>query len=303
MYDLIIIGGGPAAISAGIYAARKKMKTLLICKNWGGQALLAPLVENYAGVEPISGAELTERMVKQLKKNEIEIKEGLGVKKVKLVDNGLAIEAQTENGSERAKTLIIATGAMPRKLGLSNEEKFIGKGVIFCATCDAPLFKNKNVAVIGGGNSAVNTAIETAVYAEKVYLLARSVLRADEVLQDKIKKSDKIEIITGTPIKEIKGDKFVSGLVYQDSASGEEKEISVEGIFISIGFIPNSFLVKDVVKLNERGEIIIDCYNTTSRHNIFAAGDVSGVLYKQIIIAAGEGAKAVLSAYQYISNI
>lgn len=303
MYDLIIIGGGPAAISAGIYAARKRLKTLLICEDWGGQVNLAPLVENYAGVESISGAELIARMVKQLKKNEIEIKEGLGVKKIELVDNGLVVEAQTANGSYRGKTLIVATGQTPRRLGLPNEERFIGKGVVFCATCDAPLFKDKDVAVIGGGNSAVNTAIEVSAYASKVYLLVRSVLRADEILQDRIKKSDKIEIIMGAPIKEIKGDKFVSGLVYQDGASGKEKEISVEGIFVAIGSNANLFLVKDMVELNERGEIKIDYYNTTSQPNIFAAGDVTGGLYKQIIIAAGEGAKAALSAHKYISNL
>jgi len=303
MYDLIIIGGGPAAISAGIYAARKKLKTLLICENWGGQAALAPLVENYAGIESISGAELIVRMVKQLKKNEIEIKEGLGVKKVELMDNDLVVEAQTEDGSYQAKALIIATGQTPRKLGLPNEERFIGKGVVFCATCDAPLFKDKKVAVVGGGNSAVNTAIEVAAYASKVYLLVRSVLRADEILQDRVKKLDKVEIITGAPIKEIKGDKFVNALVYQDNASGKEKEISVEGIFIAIGSNTNLFLVKNVIELDERGEVKVDRHNTTSRQNIFAAGDVTEELYKQIIIAAGDGARAALSAYKYISNL
>ena len=302
MYDLIIIGGGPAAVSAGIYAARKKMKTLLIAKSWGGQAALAPLVENYAGVEPISGAKLVERMVGQLKKNEIEIKEGLGVKNVLLVDKGLTVEVETEDGSEQGRALIVATGRTPKRLGLPNEEKFIGKGIVFCATCDAPMFKDKEVAVIGGGNSAANTALEAAVYASKVYLLARSVLRADEVLQERLEKSDKIEIMTGATVQEIKGDKFVSGLVYKKDASEEMKEMSVEGIFVAIGSIPNSSLVKNVVELNKWGEIKINSRNATSRPNIFAAGDVSGVLYKQMIIAAGEGAKAALSAYKYISN-
>jgi len=302
MYDLIIIGGGPAAISAGIYAARKKMKTLLIAKSWGGQAALAPLVENYAGVEPISGAKLVERMVGQLKKNEIEIKEGLGVKNVLLVDNELTVEVETEDGSEQGKALIVATGRTPKRLGLPNEEKFIGKGIVFCATCDAPMFKDKKVAVIGGGNSAANTALEAAVYASKVYLLARSVLRADEVLQERLEKSDKIEIMTGATVQEIKGDKFVSGLVYKKDASEEMKEMSVEGIFVAIGSIPNSSLVKNVVELNEWGEIKINSRNVSSRDNIFAAGDVSGVLYKQMIIAAGEGAKAALSAYKYVSD-
>ena len=302
MYDLIIIGGGPAAVSAGIYAARKKMKTLLIAKSWGGQAALAPLVENYAGVEPISGAKLVERMVGQLKKNEIEIKEGLGVKNVLLVDKGLTVEVETEDGSEQGRALIIATGRTPKRLGLPNEEKFIGKGIVFCATCDAPMFKDKEVAVIGGGNSAANTALEAAVYASKVYLLARSVLRADEVLQERLEKSDKIEIMTGATVQEIKGDKFVSGLVYKNNDSEEMKEMSVEGIFVAIGSIPNSSFIKNVVELNKWGEIKINSRNATSRPNIFAAGDVSGVLYKQMIIAAGEGAKAALSAYKYISN-
>ena len=303
MYDLIIIGGGPAAISAGIYAARKKLKTLLICKDWGGQAALAPLVNNYTGVESISGAELIARMVKQLKENEIEIKEGLTVENINLTDGGLIVEVKTENGSYQGRALIVATGRTPKKMGLSSEEKFIGKGIVFCATCDAPLFKGKKVAVVGGGNSAVNTALEAVVYASKVYLLARSVLRADEILQERLKKSDKFEVITGAPIKEIKGEKFVSGLVYRDETSGEKKEIAVEGVFVAIGSNANSSLVKNVVELNKRDEIKIDCHNATSRQNIFAAGDVTGVLYKQIIIAAGEGAKAALNAYRYINNL
>lgn len=302
MHDLIIIGGGPAAISAGIYAARKKLKTLLICKNWGGQAALAPLIENYAGVEPIPGAELIARMVKQLKKNEVEIREGLAVEKINLADKGSIVEVKTEDGSYQGRALIIATGRTPKRMGLPNEEKFIGKGVVFCATCDAPLFKNKKVAVIGGGNSAVNTALEAALYASKVYLLARSKIRADEILQERLKKSDKIEVITGAPIEEIKGEKFINGLAYRDETSGEKKEIAVEGIFVAIGSKANSSLIKNVVELNKRGEIEIDRYNTTSRQNIFAAGDVTGVLHKQIIIAAGEGAKAALNAYSYIMN-
>lgn len=302
MYDLIIIGGGPAAISAGIYAARKKLKTILICKNWGGQAALAPLVENYAGVEPISGAKLAERMVEQLKRNEIEIKEGLIVKKIVLVDNGLTVKVETEEGSYQGKALLIATGRTPKKMGIPGEEEFIGKGIVFCATCDAPLFKNKEVVVVGGGNSAANTALEAAVYASKVYLLARSKIKADEILQERLKKSDKIEIITSAVVKEIKGDKFVSGLIYQDGNSEKMKEIAIEGIFVAIGSVPNSSLVKNVVELNEYGEIKIDRRNTTSQPNIFAAGDVTEGLYKQMIIAAGEGAKSTLSAYKYISN-
>ena len=299
MYDLIIIGGGPAAISAAIYAARKRLKTLLICQDWGGQTALASRIENYPGFESISGTDLVSKFVDQLKKNELEIKKGLEVKKISLAVN--SVKVKTENDFYQSRAIIVATGRLPKKLGLPNEEKFIGQGISYCATCDAPLFKNKKVAVIGGGNTGLGTALKLTVYASKIYILEiLPELIADEFFQEKIKNSSKITLLTNVLVKKIRGNQFVKGLIYQDRASGQNKEIPVEGIFIDIGSVANSSLVKNVVKLNKEGEIEIDSQNRTSEPGIFAAGDVTDILHKQIVIAAGEGAKAALSAYQYL---
>ncbi len=301
MYDLIIIGGGPAAISAGIYGARKKIKILLITKTWGGQMALGPQIENYPGFESILGTELVNKMVAQLKKNDLEIKEGLQAKKIELVNNGSIVEVKTENGSYQTKALIIATGRTPRKLGLPNEEKYIGKGVSYCATCDAPIFKDKEVAIIGGANAGFELALELVKYASKVHILeADSQVKADKCLQEKVKKFPQVNILTDSRVKEIQGNQFVKGLGYQDKAG--RKEIALQGIFIAIGSVPNFFLVKDVVELNKQGEIKIDARNRTSQPNIFAAGDVTDVSHKQIVIAAGEGARAALNAYEYLNN-
>ena len=304
MYDLIIIGGGPAAVSAGIYAARKKLKTLLITKGWGGQLNSAPWIENYPGFDSISGMDLSNKFVEHLKKNEIEIKEDLRIKEIKLEEDGKTLRTRGENGDFRAKAAIITTGRIPKKLGISNEEKFIGKGISYCATCDAPLFQDKKVAVIGGANAGLGIALELTDYASKIYLLEfLTELNADEYLQEKIEKSSKIEVITNALVKEFKGDQFVKGLVYQDRSSNEIKEMLVDGVFIAIGSSANFSLVKNVVELNKQGEIKIDSKNRTSQPNIFAAGDVTDVSHKQIIIAAGEGAKAALNAYDYIKKL
>ena len=304
MYDLIIIGGGPAAVSAGIYAARKKLKTLLITKDWGGQLNSAPLIENYLGFDSISGMDLSNKFVEHLKKNEIEIKEDLRIKEIKLEDNGKTIRTRGENGDFRAKAAIITTGRIPKKLGISNEEKFIGKGISYCATCDAPMFQDKEVIVVGGANAGLGIALELTDYASKVSILEfLPELNADEYLQEKAKNSSKINILTNVLVKEFKGDQFIEGLVYQDNISKEEKTLKVDGVFIAIGSSANFSLVKNVVELNKQGEIKIDSFNRTSQPNIFAAGDVTDVSHKQIIIAAGEGAKAALNAYDYIKKL
>lgn len=303
MYDLIIIGGAPAAISAGIYASRKKIKVLLITKDWGGQMALAPEVENYPGFESISGIDLVNSFVNQLKKNELEIKEGLKVEEISLTKNNSVIEVKTEDNIYQAKTAIIATGRTLRKLGLPNEEKFIGKGISFCPTCDGPFFKNKEVAVIGGGNMGLGAAMELTGYTSKIHILEyMPQLKADKILQEKIEAISKIDVLTNVQVTEIKGDQFVSGLVYQDRISKENKEISIQGIFVSIGSLANSAFLKDMVELNEQGEIKIDPKNRTSQSGIFAAGDVTNVSHKQIVIAAGEGAKAALNVYEYLSK-
>ncbi|NQV00721.1 MAG: FAD-dependent oxidoreductase [Parcubacteria group bacterium] len=299
MYDLIIIGGGPAAISAGIYAARKKIKTILITESWGGQMALASSVKNYPGIESISGMDLVTKFTNHLKKNDIEIKEGVKVKEIR--NNDSIIEVKTNSNSYESKAIIITTGRIPKKLGLPREEEFIGKGISYCAVCDAPLYKNKTVAVIGGANAGLGTALSLTAYASKIYVLEfLPKLNADEFLQEKIKKSAQITVLTNVEIKEFKGEQFIDGLIYQERDSRQSKEISVEGIFVSIGSTSNSFLVKNMVKLNKQGEIKIDSENRTSQPNIFAAGDVTNISHKQIVIAAGEGAKAALNVYEYL---
>jgi len=304
MYDLIIIGGGPAAVSAGIYAARKKLKTLLIVKNWGGQVRLSPLVENYPGFESILGMDLANKFISHLKKNDLEIKEGIEIKEIKLEENNQIIRARGEKEAFKAKSIIIATGRIPNKLGLPDEERFIGKGISYCATCDAPLFRDKKVAVIGGGNSGLEIALELTAYASEIYILMRKPKsRANEHLQNKVKKSSKIKLIANAVVKEFKGDKFIEGLAYQDVISNETKEMDLQGVFVAIGSSANFSLVKNVVKLNEQNEIKIDSRNTTSQPNIFAAGDVTDISHKQIVIAAGEGAKAALNVYDYLKKL
>jgi len=301
MYDVIIIGGGPAAISAGIYIARKKIKALIITKDWGGQMAYAPLIQNYPGLDNITGMDLNNKFIEHLKKNKPEIKEE-EVQEINLTDNKI-IEVKTKGNIYQSKTLIMATGRVAKKLGVPGEEEFFGKGISYCSICDAPLFQDKEVAVIGGADSALATAIELKTYASKVCILtAGDQLRASQVLQDEIKKVDKIKIITKAKVSEIKGDKFVTSLVYSNGTGGQKKELPVEGIFLAIGSLANSIFVKNLVELNEQGEIKVDSKNKTSQPNIFAAGDVTDVSHKQIIIAAGEGAKAALNAYDFLKK-
>lgn len=299
-YDVIIIGGGPAAVSAGIYATRKKLKTLLIAQEWGGQIMKTGTIENYPGFGSITGPELADKFAAHLKQYEIDFREGAAARQISFPDEQ-TIEIKTDENIYQSRSLIVATGGVPRKLNIPGEREFSGKGVAYCSVCDAPLFKNKEVAVIGGGNSGLEAALDLLKYAAKIYILEIDKdLAGDPFLQDELKKDKKIKIITNAAVREIKGDNFVNKLIYQDQQSDEVKELSLQGVFVEIGWVANSFLVKDVVKLNERDEIKIDAHNRTSRQNIFAAGDVTDVPYKQLVIAAGEGAKAALSAYNYL---
>lgn len=299
MYDLIIIGGGPAALSAGIYAARKKINILLLTESFGGQMMKAPLVENYLGITDLPGLELVQKFVEHLKKFELEIKESEITENIKQIDKNF--EIKTNKNTYQTKTIIIATGKSARELDVPGGKEFIGKGVVYCATCDAPLFSEKTVVVVGAGDAGMNTAWQLTKYAAKIYLINKySEFKSDDViLQEKIKNHPKIEIVSQTEIKEIKGDKFVKSLTYKQGDI--EREITADGIFVEIGSNPNSAFAENIVKLNEKKEIIIDPQtNSTSTQGIFAAGDVTDIIHKQIVIAAGEGAKAALSAYEYL---
>ena len=299
IYDIIIIGGGPAGLTAAVYCMRKGIKTGLISINIGGQVAETASIENYMGYRYIEGMQLVEKFREQVKQFEIGVKEK--VKVVSIIDGNLKEVHLADNTKYRSKSLIIASGKSPRKLGIPGEKEFIGKGVAFCATCDAPLYKDKNVVVVGGGNSGVEAAIELARIAKNVSLIQyKDKLTADDILIKNIKTYSNINIFYNNDVEEIKGELRVKSIILKDKNSNEKKEISTDGIFVEIGLIPNSDFTKDILKLNEFEEIIIDNDCNTNRDGIFACGDVTSVRYKQIIIAAGEGSKAALSAFEYI---
>ena len=305
MYDLIIIGGGPAGVSAGIYAARKKLNTLIITDSFGGQSLVSAEIQNWIGTKSISGYDLAKSLEDHLRAQDgsIDIIDDDLVVSVEKTDAGFG--AKTKNGKNlESKYLLIASGSRRKHLGVPGEEKFNGKGVSYCSICDAPVFKDKVVAVIGGGNAGLEAAIDLLPYASKVYLIIRSEgMKGDPIIQDKIKNSPKVEILTFALTQEILGDKFVSGLKYNDAKSGEAKELKLEGVFVEVGALPNSDIVKSLVKLNEKGEIVVDHRTEeTSRPGIWAVGDVADVLYKQNNISAGDAVKAVLNIYEHFNK-
>ena len=304
IWDLIIIGGGPAGITAGIYAGRQKLKTLLITKNFGGQvAEKAVKIENYPGFEEISGQELIERFKKHLLKYDIPI-EIDEVKKITKEGQIFIVETVSQK-KFNAFSVIVATGAEPRVLNVKGEKEFLGKGVSYCVTCDGPLFRGKKVAVIGGGNAGFEAAIFLADLAEKVYILEFSdKVRADKENQELAQKTKKIELILRAKVKEIKGENFVKSLIYEDLSSGKEKEILVDGVFIEIGRVPATQFLKGLVDFNERNEILTEPETmATKTPGLFAAGDCNVGQVKQIVTACGEGAKAAWSAYDYLQKI
>lgn len=304
IYDLIIIGGGPAGIAAGIYAARQKLNTLLITKDFGGQmARIAVTVENYPGFEEISGLALIQKFEKHLRKQKIKIERD-EVTKVQKPDKNFIIRTKNKNKFE-SKAVIIASGGDPRFLEVKGEKEFIGRGVSYCCVCDGPLFSDKTVAVIGGGNAGFEAAIFLSKIAKKIYIFETgSVVKAFAENQEKAKKTGKVEIITGAVLKEIKGGEFVDSIVYEDKETGRSKILPLEGIFVEIGSQPATSFVKGLVDFNERDEIKVD-FETfqTKTPGLFASGDVNVGKYKQIITACGEGTKAVLAAYDYLQKI
>lgn len=303
LYDLIIIGGGPAGIAAGIYAARQKLNTLLITKSFGGQiARKAVGIENYPGFEKISGLDLIRKFEKHLRKQKIDIERD-GARKVEKINGKFIVKTAGKNAF-KAKAVIIASGADPRPLEVPGEKKFIGKGVSYCTTCDGPLFANKEVAVIGGGNSGFEAAIFLSSWTKKVYLLENAdQVRAEEAVQEKAEKTGKIEVITSAVLKKIEGKNFVESASYQDNKTKKIVSLKINGIFVEIGSQPATSFVKGLVDFNQKDEITINPGTMqTKTAGLFAAGDVTDVVYKQIVIAAGEGAKAALSVSNYLSK-
>jgi len=303
LYDLIIIGGGPAGVAAGIYAARQKLNTLLITKDFGGQITgKAVAIENYPGFEKISGPDLIRKFEEHLKSLKIDIK----IEKVmKIKKSKEKFLVSTKDNRYESYTVIIASGADPRPLEVPGEKEFIGKGVSYCAICDGPLFKDKEVAVIGGGNSAFEAAIFLSNYVKKIYILEYGPeVKGDKESQELVEKTGKVEIITNAAVKEIKGENFVKAIVYEDPKTKKEEILEVEGIFVEIGTQPVTSFAKGLVDFNEIDEIKVEFETCqTKTPGLYAVGDANVGKYKQIVTACGEGAKAALAAYEYIKKL
>ena len=302
-YDLIIIGGGPAGLIAGLYAVRKGLQTLILAKDFLGQVGRTALVENWPGIKKITGTELIFKFKEQLEEWKPRISgDEMVILLEKDGDDFLVIT--NKKNIFKSKAVIIATGRNPRPLKIPGEKEYIGKGVSYCSTCDGPLFTDKRIAVIGGGNAAFETAIEMAERCPQVYLLSRSQkIIADQVFQKRVADLNNIEVLLTVEPRKIKGGNFVDSLIYFDKKSGKEKELKIEGVFIEIGSVPAANFAKELVEYNNQGEIIINHHNgATKTTGLFAAGDVTDIPYKQIIIAAGEGAKAALTAYNYLTR-
>ncbi|OGY43541.1 MAG: thioredoxin-disulfide reductase [Candidatus Buchananbacteria bacterium RIFCSPHIGHO2_02_FULL_40_13] len=297
-YDLLIIGAGPAGLTAAIYATRRKLKTMVVSLTIGGQMALTNEIENYPGCDLVDGLVLATKMQDQAVKwgADFDFNE---ITEIKSKDN--IFIASTNQTDYEVKSIILAFGLTPRKLGCPGEKEFTGRGVVYCATCDGPLFKNKVIAIVGGGNSAVESAEYMSKIAKQVYVLNRSdQFRASPHILEKVKGLKNIEVYCFTEIAEIKGDMVVKAVKLVNSQNKKIEELKVDGVFIEIGYEAKTDWLKGVVDLNDWGEIIIDHQSVTSTPGIFAAGDCTDTHHKQIVISAGEGAKASLGAYKYI---
>ncbi len=301
-YDLIIVGAGPAGLTAAVYAARKMLKTLLISEDVGGQILLTSEVENYLGFYYVEGVSLVQKFEEQVRRHPIDIDVSQKVSKVE--HEPPKFRVLTENGkSFKSETVVIATGKRSKQLNVPGERNLVGRGVSYCATCDAPLFAGKDVAVIGGGNSALTSVNDLLnIGATKIHVVnILDTLQADPILIEKTKNPEKVELHLGHEVVEIGGmGSRVASITIRDRKSEKQKVLEVEGVFIEIGLVPNSELARGLVKMNQWGEIVTDCYARTSTPGVFAAGDVTTVPEKQVIVAAGDGCKAALAAYAYL---
>ena len=301
-YDVLVIGGGPAGASAAIYSARKGIRTGVIAERFGGQVMDTLGIENFISVKATEGPKLVTALEEHVKEYEVDIMNLQRAKSVQKNDLNSLFEIELENvGKLKSKSVIVATGARWRELNVPGEKEFKGKGVAYCPHCDGPLFKGKHVAVIGGGNSGVEAAIDLANIVGHVTLFEfASELKADHILQKRLYSLSNVDVILDAQTTEVIGTDKVSGMIYLDRKSNEKKTIELEGIFIQIGLLPNTDFVKNIVDLSRFGEIIVDNHNQSSLPGLFAAGDVTTVPYKQIIIAMGEGARASLGAFDYL---
>jgi NADH-dependent peroxiredoxin subunit F len=301
MYELMIIGAGPAGLSAAIFAARKKLQTLLISNDVGGQMNWTMGVENYLGYQFISAHELISKFNQQISQYPIDQKTGENVISVSKLEDGF--EATTEAGNKyQAKTVVFATGKKSRRLEVPGETEYTGKGVTYCSICDGPLFSGLPVAIVGGGNSAVQAALEMVRIAKNITVISLTKLTADPILVNKLLQEKNVDIYIEYRVINIEGQQFVKQLTMEDIKSKKIRILDVSGIFIEIGLTPNSDAVKNLVKLNEKGEIPVTCNGDTGVPGFFSAGDVTDVPEKQVIVAAGEGAKAALRAHRYLQR-
>ena len=302
VYEVAIIGGGPAAMSAGVYAARKELDVIMIAPEIGGQVNYTASIDNYLGLPGIGGKELTEMFRDHVERYPLAQAVGDEVASVQRDEEHFLV--RLKKGVEyRANAIIYCAGKEYRRLGIPREEQFIGKGIAFCATCDAPLYKGRRVAVVGGGNSAFTAARDLVGFASDIYLIhRRDAFTADAALVREVSKAGNVTLFTKTIVTEILGDETFEGirLAAVDNGAGADQELKVDGMFLEIGLIPNSAPVKATVELNERGEIPINHRNETAVRGLFAAGDVTDVFEKQICIAVGDGAKAALAAHEYL---
>lgn len=301
MHDLIIIGAGPAGMTAAVYAARQKADTLLLSKDVGGQVNWTLGIENYMGYQFIEGLELIGKFEEQVRKFPINIKIGTDVRSLARARGGFEVE--TGDGAKHmGRTVIICSGKRPKMLDVPGEERLRGRGVTYCEVCDGPLFQGMEVAVVGGGNSAMQAAIDMEKIASRIYLASLTPLTGDRILREKVLEAKNVTVLTEHETLEISGKDSVSGIRMRDLKSGTDKELKVEGVFVEIGLIPNSDFARGLLTLNELGEIMVDCLCETGVPGLFAAGDVTNVAAKQIVVAAGEGAKAALQAHQYLQQ-
>lgn len=300
MYDIIIIGGGPAGLTAALYACRANKKTLVIEKEtFGGQITFSPKVENIPGFISLTGNEFAEKLVEQV------LEQGADVESCEVLEikDGDIKTVVTDDSEYQCKAVIIATGAKHRMLGIKDEEKYVGEGISFCAVCDGAFYKNKTVAVVGGGNSALQEAILLSDLAKKVYVVQNlDFLTGEKKLSDQLYKLENVEVITGVTVESFLGDSELKGIVIKDSA-GESRELSVDGLFIAIGLIPQNEAFKNVIELDGRGYAVIDENCESATRGIFVAGDCRTKKIRQVTTAAADGATAALAACDYIDSI
>lgn len=310
IFDLIIVGGGPAGASAAVYAARKRLKTVLILKEWGGQSVVSEDIQNWIGTPHISGMDLAKNLethVKEYASDVLEIKtENLVTKAETLKDEEeKLIKVTLENGEEVfGKSLLITTGSTRRRLQAINADKFEFKGLTYCSTCDGPMFSGMDVIVVGGGNAGFEAAAQLLAYCKSVTLLSRSEPRAEKIIIDKLLENPNFKLIKNITIKEVHGETFTNGLTYVNKFTGEETRLDTGGIFIEIGQIPATDWVKDIVELDEENKVKIDPWtNRASGENlIWAAGDCTNILYYQNNIASGEAIKAIEDIYKTLKT-